>query len=51
MPADWNRRRHELWWDFDLKAGTHAITLRWTNPRDDASLHMVDALLLRKAGR
>lgn len=48
MPADWNRRRHEVWWSFDLKAGRHTILLRWTNPRDDAALYLRDALLLRK---
>ena len=48
MPADWNRRRHEIWWRFDLKAGQHTITIHWTNPRDDAALYVRDALLLRK---
>lgn len=48
MPADWNRRRHEIWWRFDLKAGRHTITIHWTNPRDDAALYVRDALLLRK---
>lgn len=47
MPADWNRRRHELWWDFDLGTGRHRIVLRWKNPRDDASVYVRDALLLR----
>lgn len=51
MPADWNRRRLELWWNFDLKPGPHTITLRWTNPRDDASVHMLDALLLQSTDR
>lgn len=51
MSADWNRRRHELWWNFDLKPGPHNITLRWTNPRDDASVHILDALLLRSTGK
>ena len=48
MPADWNRRRHEIWWRFDLKTGRHTITIHWTNPRDDAALYVRDALLLRK---
>ncbi len=51
MPADWNRRRHEIWWNFDLKAARHRILLRWVNPRDDASLHVRDAVLLRSANR
>lgn len=48
MPANWQVRKLEIFWDLALKQGKHEISLRWLNPQEGASVWMKDVLLLRK---
>jgi hypothetical protein len=48
VPAKWQVRKLEIFWDFTLKQCKHEVSLRWLNPQEGASVWMNDALLLQK---
>ena len=45
MPANYTLRRLDIYWDYDLKPGTHTFTIQWLNPVENATLKVTDAVL------
>jgi hypothetical protein len=45
LPSDYNKRRHELFWNYQLSEGQHTVSFKWLNPRDDASIRMDEAII------
>ena len=48
MPADWNIRKLEVYYNLCLEAGAHTLQMRWLNPVKGASININDVLLLDK---
>jgi len=49
LPADFRTRRHELTWKYQLPKGKHKVSLKWLNPRSDASVNATEALIYSDA--
>lgn len=48
MPASYRLRRLDIYWNFELKQKSHAITIRWLNPIEGAKIKVTDAVLYKK---
>ena len=38
LPAEFLKRRHELFWNYDLNPGNHKLTVEWLNPDPDVKI-------------
>lgn len=38
LPVNYNARRHEIFWKYQLPKGKHELTFKWLNPRNDAHI-------------
>lgn len=47
LPAAYNLRRNELFWDYALNDGSHTFTFQWLNPAPDAQVYFGEALLYK----
>jgi len=45
LPADFRKRRNELFWNYQLKERKFKLELKWLNPRKDAMIRITDALI------
>jgi hypothetical protein len=45
LPSDNNRRRQEILYKYDLEEGDHTVLMRWTNPKDIASIDITRAVI------
>ncbi|GAP73031.1 hypothetical protein SAMD00024442_57_5 [Candidatus Symbiothrix dinenymphae] len=45
LPADFIKRRHDLFWKYQLPAGQHKVSFKWLNPREDARVRMDEAIV------
>ena len=45
LPASYTTRRHELFWNYQLPKGKHAVTFKWLNPQPKASVNFGEALI------
>ena len=48
MPALYRLRRLDIYWDYDLKPGEHTFSIQWLNPREDATVKVLDAVLYER---
>lgn len=48
MPANYHDRRLDIFWDYALSDGKHSFSLVWLNPRQEARIHIQDAVLYKK---
>ena len=48
MPADWNIRKLEVYYNLCLNQGAHTLQMRWLNPVKEAVININDVLLLDK---
>lgn len=39
LPASFTRRRHELFWKYQLPKGNHTVRFKWLNPEEGATVH------------
>lgn len=40
LPADFLKRRNDLFWKFDLNNTKHKLTVKWINPNSDSHIHI-----------
>ncbi len=45
LPADNLKRRHDIFWKYQLPKGKHTVTFKWLNPSKDATIHFRNALI------
>ena len=45
LPANQQSRRHDLTWKYQLPKGKHQVTVKWLNPRTDATLNATEAII------
>ena len=45
MPVSNHDRKLDVFWDYELPAGTHTFSLRLLNPQPDATVRLTDAVL------
>ena len=45
MPADFARRRFDIYWNYELPEGDHTMKIRWLNPVEHANVVM-DGILV-----
>ena len=45
MPADFARRRFDIYWIYELPEGDHTMKIRWLNPVEHANIVM-DGILV-----
>jgi gamma-glutamyl-gamma-aminobutyrate hydrolase PuuD len=48
LPANFHDRRHEIFWNYELKNRKFKLTLKWLNPRKDTVIRLNDALIYGK---
>lgn len=51
MPADYNSRRLEIFWKYQLPNGAHKVTFKWLNPADNAKIFVSGVLVYSDASR
>ncbi|MDR1937466.1 MAG: ADP-ribosylglycohydrolase family protein [Tannerellaceae bacterium] len=49
LPASYLKRRHDLFWKYQLPKGKHTVTFKWLNPADGASVNFGEALVYTDA--
>lgn len=48
MPAMYRLRRLDIYWNFQIAAGRHKVSVRWLNPTEGATISMPDVVLYEK---
>ena len=48
MPADFNKRKPDLYWNYDLKPGKHTFEIRHINPEPGARVILGNAIIYKK---
>lgn len=51
MPASYQLRSLDIYWNFDLPQGKHKFDFRWLNPESGASVYMINAVLLSRTDK
>ena len=45
LPASYIKRRHELFWKYQLPKGEHKVTFKWLNPSKEVTINFGEALV------
>jgi len=45
LPARYQLRRNDLFWNYQLSKGKHTATFKWLNPQTNASVNFTDAIV------
>ena len=48
MPADFSKRKLDLYWNYDLKPGKHTFEIRHLNPEPDARVILGNVITYKK---
>jgi hypothetical protein len=49
LPASYTKRRHELFWKYQLPKGKHTVTFKWLNPIPAANIRFGEAVIYSDA--
>ncbi|MDR1171214.1 MAG: ADP-ribosylglycohydrolase family protein [Bacteroidales bacterium] len=49
LPANPLKRRHDIYWKYQLPQGEHTVTFQWLNPVKEASIHFNNVLIYADA--
>ena len=44
LPVDFNTRKHEMYWKYQLPKGKHTLTFKWRNPLPNGNLWLYDGI-------
>ena len=45
LPASFVKRRHELFWKYQLPEGRHTVSFKWLNPEEGTAIHFGEAVV------
>ena len=51
LPLDYNKRKHELFFNYDRPAGNYKISCRWVNPVEGADIWVRDVITYKENNR
>ncbi|MDR3140729.1 MAG: hypothetical protein LBU37_03250 [Tannerellaceae bacterium] len=49
LPVDQLKRRHDIYWKYQLPAGKHTVSFKWLNPAKEAIIHFNNVLVYADA--